>query len=355
MKRKKRKIRKIIDTYWLIDNSILLTLNQAQRDALDAKRHILYPPIQLIENAWHGINRRRALFLFENTINIEHWTDRAKANLLGIHTGRYHRTIKKLSTKTILNEQSETERQEIERQAREAVKRMDEQAHNLKNLKSLINRDAEELFELSKKSRNMSDKELWRAFNQTNRIISKRDRTPYRPIVNVKYVPDIRKYLKKYRELCSVDTPEKADAWVMAIIEFIGDFQFVLDYLDTKEIISVTDDERTQIVRRYENEGKPDIFQFAPYAATTFKLFMTMYLFLIENKRNSTPREVLRDYEYLYYALDENVNFVSADKGQKRFIEEIPTLEQVRDRFTYVDRKDPQAIEIWLKSINIDM
>lgn len=351
----KRKKRKIIDTYWLIDNSIQLTLTQAQRDALDAKCHILYPPIQLIENARHGINRRRALFLFENTINIEHWAERAKANLLGTHTGHYHRTIKKLSTKTILYEQTEAERQEIERQARETAKRMDEQADSLKNLESLINRGAEELFELSKKCKNMSDKELLRAFNQANMKTSKFDGISHRPIVGVKNVPNIREYLKKYRELCSVDTPEKADAWVMAIIEFTGDFQFVLDYLDTKEIISVTDDERTQIMHRYESEGKPDIFQFSPYAATAIKLFMTMYLFLIENKLNSTSREVLRDYEYLYYALDDNVNFVSADKGHRRFIEEIPTLELVRNRFTYVDRKDPQAIEKWLKSIGIDM
>ena len=233
---------------------------------------------------------------------------------------------------------------------------MDEEADKLKNTASILNRGAQELFELSKIYGELLDKQLLREFNQANRKASESDRVFHRPILRGKdnqNVLLIREHLKMYRDFCSVDTLAKANAWVMGLFDHTGDFQFVLDFLDTGEVISVTGDERTQIIHRFENEGQPPINQFAPYAAKTITLFYVMLLFLIENNRNSTPHEVLRDYEYLYYVLDNNITFVSADKRHKEFIEGIPILEPVLDRFTFIDMKDPEARKKWLKSIGI--
>lgn len=350
-KRKRKKVKR----YWLFDNSILLTLNPEQRAELDSKRNILYPPILLIENAHHGLDRRRALFNFQNTINVLHWSERAKMDLLAKTSSYRYGIGVKLSTKSIY-EESEAERQKMERQASEVVRMMDKEVYDLKNCPSILKRDGG-LFKLCENFEKIPDKELLRKFNQANRKSSKFDGRPYYPIprgIGNEKIPQIRKFLKEYREACKIDTLTKADEWVGRLFFCTGDpFQFVIDFLDNGRIISVTGDERTQIIDRYISEGKPHMNIFAPYAVSIIRLYLTIFLYLVENLQNSYSQEVSRDFDYLYYALDANVTFVSADKKHKEFLEEIPLLKNVRKRFIFIDKKNKEKIKKGLKLIGI--
>ena len=52
----------------------------------------------------------------------------------------------------------------------------------------------------------------------------------------------------------------------------------------------------------------------------------------------------------LYYVIDANVTFVSADHWHKKCIEEIPLLKDVRKKFVYLIHKN-QNEEEWKKGL----
>ena len=75
------------------------------------------------------------------------------------------------------------------------------------------------------------------------------------------------------------------------------------------------------------------------------QLRLTIFLYLVENRENSSPRGALRDFEYLFYALDDNVTFVSSDAWHKKCIEEIPILGNIRKRFKFIVHKNKSEEE----------
>ena len=97
----------------------------------------------------------------------------------------------------------------------------------------------------------------------------------------------------------------------------------------------------------------PNLDVFAPYAAKAIRLYLTLDIFLMANSQNTLSKEVLRDYDYLYYVLCGNVTFVSADKAHKKFIEEIPVLNSVRQRFVYFDERSEETMKEVLKKLGI--
>lgn len=332
----------------LLDKSVLRLLTPEQRKRLDAKHPILYPPILLVENAQHGLSSDRpsALFNFRNTVSVLHWAQRAKLDLLKASSHRY-RVGAKIPAASIYGE-PEADRKEMERQALRTVEGMEAEEERLRNQMSLLRGidigDAK-LIELAANHRDIPDKNLLREFNRAigqfgqNTLLNERASLIAK---GSRKVSDIREvldnYRDKYEKLCTVNTLDKAYRWVSQRI--YHDTEAILAFLCKSFIIPLSIDEQTEIFNRFNNAGKPPIDKFATYARAATQLYSTIFLYLAENRENSSPRGALRDFEYLYYAIDANVTFISSDMWHKKCIEEIPLLKDVRERFMFLPHKN---------------
>lgn len=350
--RKKRRVK----VYWLFDNSALFTLNDEERKQIDLKKKILYPPILLIENARHGLDRRRAFLNLKNTYNTLHWSERAKWDLLVGPGSDNTRFVTRAPIKSIF-EESATDRQVMESKSADIVRLMDKSAYDFKSCPSTFRPRDDELLKLCESLEDISDKEVLRRYNQAQRKFSQiygRLHNPILPGVPDKKILEIKAFLKRYKDECAVDTLEKADMWAERLLCQIGDpLEFIYELIGYKPILSLTTEEWTTVRSRYIAEGQPDINIFSPYAAAAIRLHLTMSLFLTENAENSISREVFRDLDYLYYALDDNVIFVSADDGHKRLIEEIPLLSGIRERFIFINKKNEVEINKGLSQLGL--
>ena len=133
---KKRRIKRERQ-FLLLDKSSLLRLNPEQRKLLDSKHMILYPPILFTESAQHGLDQPSALFDFQNTVNVMHWAQRAKLDLLeGVPSGIY-KIGAKISTMSVF-EEPKAEREEMEKQAIDIVSKMDASEKELKKHVSVL-------------------------------------------------------------------------------------------------------------------------------------------------------------------------------------------------------------------------
>ncbi len=160
-------------------------------------------------------------------------------------------------------------------------------------------------------------------------------------------------YQKEAEILYRVDTLEKAGKWVDKVI--YKDTESVLYFLFKAGVIPLSADEQTEILNRFEKEGKPHINNFAPYARVTTQLYLTIFLYLVELEANPPPQGSLRDFEYLYYATDANVTFISGDNWHKKCIEEIPLLKNIQNNFKFLPHinKNKEERKRVLKSIGI--
>lgn len=336
-----------------MDKSVLRLLTAEQRKRLNSKHTILYPPILFIENAQHGLdsNKPSSLFDFRNTVNVLYWGQRAKLDLLKASSHRY-RVGAKIPAASIYRE-PEADREEMERQALSVVKGMEAAEEQLKNQMSLLRGidigDAK-LIELAKDHRDIPDENIVREFNQAigqfSQNIPLRARVPLitrdrRNVSDIREVLD--NYRNNYKEFFIVDTLEKAYRWVYQAIYY--DTESILKFLCNVSIIPLSIDEQTEIFNRFNKTGKPPIDKFAPYARAATQLYSTIFLYLSENRENSSPRGALRDFEYLYYAIDANVTFISSDMWNRKCIEEIPLLKDVRERFMFLPHKNKNEEE----------
>ena len=358
MKKRKRKEEKKL---LLLDKSALRLLNPERRKKLDSKHTILYPPILFVENAQHGLDRPSTLFDFKNTISVPYWVQRAKIDLLdGVPSGRY-RIGARIPTKLIY-EESDADRKEMEKQATRIVAEMEAEEEKLKKHISLLGMGIRnsKLIELTMNHRDIPDENFLREINRG--IKQSGQNHPLSSIASLiargnRSVSDIREVLDKNRDsceaLCIVDTLEDAYRWVSQVI--YRDTESILHFLCKAPIIPFSADERAEIVNRFSSEGEPYIDIFAPYARVATQLYLTILLYLVENRENSSPRGALRDFEYLYYAIDTNVIFISSDMWHKKCIEEIPLLEGVRERFMFLPHKnkDEKEFKNVLSSIGI--
>ena len=359
-KRKRKEEKKLL----LLDKSVLRLLTPEQRKQLDSKHTILYPPILVVENAQHGLDVPSSLLDFENTVGVIHWVQRAKLDLLKGEASRHYRVGAKIPTLSIY-EEPEADRKEMEKQATRTVKEMDASACKLKSHLPILQGGDVKLDELAKNHKDIPDKKLVRQFNQAIREVNQNN-----PQIGVESVPigipnqkisEIRNILDRYKEKHTVDSLGKAYEVVNSLEEveqrIYGDSKplSLLYNLCNGYIIPIDADERTEIFNRFKNEGKPPLSRFAPYALLTTKLYLTIFLYLVENKENSSPRGALRDFEYLYYAINANVIFISSDMWHKKCIEEIPLLEGVRERFKFLPpkNKDEKEYKKVLDSIGI--
>ena len=107
----------------------------------------------------------------------------------------------------------------------------------------------------------------------------------------------------------------------------------------------LTQEERTQIFDRFLKEGIPPINRFAPYALGATIWNYTIQLLLRENSENAAPRNVLRDAEYMLYTYHNGITFVSGDKWHRKFVNEVPLFEGVRENFVFVDLTSKETIQ----------
>lgn len=350
--RKKKQERKFL----LLDKSTLLRLNPEQRKVLDSKHTILYPPILFAESAQHGLDQPSALFYFKNTVNVLHWAQRAKLDLLEGMPSRRYKIGAKISTMSVFEEPKE-KREEIEKKASDFVNKMDALEKELKKHVSVLfgGEHTRLIDSLVMDHDEIPDENLLRelaAAIQELRGASKQfGLNPLSDFFNLRpdfmatligqgrrSIPAARQYLNDLRDgyeaYFKVDTLEKACRWVSQ--SFYSDTEAMLRFLRRVLIIPLTSEEHAEIYNRFKREGEPHIDDFAPYARAATQLYLTIFLYLSENRDNSSPSGALRDFEYLYYALDANVTFISSDKWHKRCIEEIPMLEPLRRNFKFL-------------------
>ena len=340
--------------FLLLDKSALHLLSREQRKELDSKHTILYPPILFAENARDGLGGRSALFDFENTVSVIHWVQRVKMDLIEGSPSRNYRIGAQIPTTSIF-EESDADRKIMERQAIRIVREMEAEEEGLKNHISLLNRADLKFFQLVRNHRNISDQNLVREFNQA--VTQSGQNMPLNSRASLigrghQSISEIRRALDDYQDRCEefsiVDTLEKAYKWVSQYI--YRDADSILNFLSKTGLIPLSGDERSTIFNRFISEGKPHIDKFAPYARVATQLYLTIFLYLVENRENSSPKGALRDFEYLYYAIDANVTFVSADHWHKKCIERIPLLQDARKRFVYLTYKD-KSEEEWKKGL----
>ena len=356
-KRKRKKERK----YLLLDRSALRLLNPEQREILDSKHTILYPPILFAENAQHGLDKPSDLFNFKNTVDVFHWGQCAKKDLLeGVPSGHYNIGTK-IST-TLIYEYPEADRKDLEEEAKGIVRKMEAEEETFKRHISLLRRRPLKFSELAMNHEDIPDDELLRKYNQAVRQ-SGQNPAPSESAALIgggrKSVSKIRKMLDDYRDdyemLFRIDTLEKAYRWVDKVI--YKDTKSILDFLCEGKgaVIPLSAEEQAEIFNRFRREGEPHINEFAPYTRVATQLYVIIILYLVENKENSSPQGALRDFEYLYYTIHTNVTFISSDKWHKRCIEEIPLLKSVRKNFKFLPHinKDEEEHKQVLNSIGI--
>jgi len=351
----------------LLDKSALMQLNKEEREQLDAKHRLMYPPILFAEIARHGLDKSKALFNFENTVSVYHWAQRAKRDLIiGVPSGRYN-VGAKIPTTEIFG-YSDVDRKNIEEEAKGIVRGMQTEEERLKKHFSVLRESAIDfqILELVKNHKDIPDEKIVRVFNQALRR-SIHVSQKYSPSACARLLAEgpkgikrVRSMLDRYQDhydlLYNVSTLEKAQRWVEQII--YKDTESILGFLCNRSaVIPLSVNEQDEIRNRFRREGKPNINYFAPYARVVTQLYLTIFLYLVENKDNSSPKGALRDFEYLYYALDANVRFISGDKWHKKFIEEIPLLKNIQNNFMYLpDRKeDEKGFTKVLKSISINI
>jgi hypothetical protein len=350
----------------LLDKSALQRLNQDQRAQLAASKHtLLYPPILFAEIAQHGLDKPKALFNFKNTVNVYHWTQRAKRDLIiGEPSGHYNIGAK-IPT-TVLSEYPEADLKDLEEEAKDIVSDMVTEEERLKKHFSVLRESTIEypILELVQTHEDVPDEQIVRKFNQVVRQ-SSHSSQKYPPSAFAKLIGEGRKGIERVRKilysypdlydlLYNVDTLAKAQRWVEQVI--YKDTESILDFLcNGSAVIPLSVNEQDKIRNRFRSEGKPHINDFAPYARVVTQLYLTIFLYLVENKDNSSPKGALRDFEYLYYVTDANVRFISGDKWHKRCVEEIPLLKNIQKNFMFLPnrKEDEEGFKKVLKSIGI--
>lgn len=349
----------------LLDKSALRRLNQDLRAQLDAKHTLLYPPILFAEIAKDGLDEPKALFNFKNTVNVIHWAQRAKLELLeGVHSENYFVGAKIPTTE--ISGYSDVERKDIVEEAKGIVNDMIKEEERLKKHFSVLRESAIEflMLELVKNHKNIPDDKIVRKFNQAIRKSSHISHK-YPPSACAQLIAEgrkgierVRKILDEYQDyydlLYNVDTLESAQRWVEQVI--YRDTESIIQFLCYRgAVIPLSVNEQDEILNRLRREEMPHINDFAPYAGVATLLYLTIFLFLVENEDNSSPKGALRDFEYLYYALAGNVRFISGDKWHKRCIEEIPLLKKIQKNFMFLPNKkeDETGFKKVMDSIDI--
>ena len=342
--------------FLLPDKSFWMATNREQRETLSCKYTILCPPILFTEIARHGLNSSNPWLNLENIITVYHWLELAKMDLLTEESAKPSQFWSAGTMKSILDS-PEQELSEFEEVSGENIDALIESEGFYRNLDPIISLLKEEWLSYVKNTENFSAEEL---INRLKKLL-KPSQT---------YDPEMDQTLKKIET--QVFTQEGKE-YLQAVIETLFDTYYKADSLEKANQIAIntynhesgdwstaynrlqrlctifrfilTQEEHTEIFNRFLNEGMPPISRFAPYALGVAIWNYTIQLYLRENPENAAPKNVLRDAEYLLYTFYKDIAFISGDKWHKKFVDEIPLFEKVRQNFIFVDLTTKTTIQ----------
>ena len=333
--------------FLLPDKSFWIATDREQREALSSKYTILCPPILFTEIARHGLSPRNPWLNLENTIVISHWLDEVKRDLLTEESAKTSYFLSTRTTKSIL-EGPEQELLEFEEVSDKSIEMLIKSTEFYRNLDSIINPLKEGLLSLIENVEDLSEEEWIKKLKEAMRS-------------HQKYYPEIERILKEietkdfrqegkerlrvstetFYDTYNADSLENANQIITRIFNHdsndCGAAHEKLQRLCRVFRSILTQDERTQIFNRFLKEDMPHISRFAPYALGVAIWTYTIQLYLRENPKNTAPKDVLRDATYLLYTAYKDTAFVSADKWHRKFVDEVPLFEGVRENFIFVD------------------
>ncbi len=340
--------------FLLPDKSLWQAFNSEQREALVSKYTILCPPILFTEIVRHGEEKFNALLNRENIIWVPHWLENAKMDLLTEESAKSMFFGRATPMKLIL-ESSEQELLEFTEVSGENIEMLKESEAFYRNLDSIIKPLTEGMLNLLKNTDNLSDeewvdrlKEVTKEFQvyypEIERILNKieTDDFPHEVIKN------LQESLEALFGTYNADTLENAYQIAARMLDHESiDWSAAPDKLQRlcwvfRSIL--TQEERKQIFNRFLKEGMPPLSRFAPYALSTAIWNYTIQFYLRENPKEPPPHDFLRDAEYLLYTSYRNITFVSGDKWHRRFVNEVPLFEGIRENFVFVDTRTKEGL-----------
>ena len=309
----------------LLDKCTIQSLKPEELKII-SEHKILVPSIVLIENLKREetINKINKL---KNTYHIAHWNDLARNNLLGQEIMISRADITELTDDPV-------ELKKLVKFAKKIAKKYDNFPEELLQMN----------IDLSIK-------------NNMNLAVSKFEEShPNRKIPD-SIIKETKDEIKKSKSIFSIS---EADWEEMS--------EFIINDLNNKQIrredrhlkenervrkcnerwlhfacrhFQATEEEKTQIFKRWEEEFHHPLKFFASYAYYTLALELTIGLRIIKSK-GSYKREIMRDLEYLYYANIPNVAFHTCDRQLKETVEKIPFLKHIQEKMVYFYNDEEQ-------------
>ena len=342
--------------FLLPDKSIWKALTREQREALSSKYTILCPIILFTEFARHGLSPCDPYLDLENMIVVHHWSERAKMDLLTEESARPMSLGNATPIKSIL-ESIEEELLAFTEVSGENIEMLIESEEFYRNLHSIIHGLKEDFLSLGRNTDNLSDEE-WISklktvlqehqtyYPEIEPILKRMDAENYRK----EGIKPLQTFIKTILDTYNADTLE--NAYQLAARLFDHDPS---DHSAAHEILQrlctlfgsiLTPGEHTHIFNRFLNEGMPPISKFAPYALGAVIWNYTIQLYLREDPKEPPPTgDFLRDAEYLLYTYHKGITFVSGDKWHRKFVNEVPLFEGVRENFVFVDLTTKETIQ----------
>ena len=333
--------------YLLPDKSFWQALNRGQRDTLSSKYTILCPLILLAEFARHEVNTYYHLLNLENIVSVVHWSEHAKMDLL---TGESSKPMffGSPSGGKSIRECTEQDLLVLKELSGKIIEALIESENNFKKgLDSAIDPWKEELLGLVNNTENL--KAFMRKYLSDHPNIEH----ILKEIDAENFHQERKKRLKAVVErLCDRFRADSlANAYYLATTllnhdpidrsNALNKLQWLCGLFDSM----LTQEEHTQIFNRFMSEDMPPIRKFAPYALGAVVWYFTIHLYLRENHKNIAPPNILRDAQYLMYTYYKNILFVSGDKWHRKFINEVPLFENIRENFVFVDLTTKATIQ----------
>ena len=343
--------------FLLPDKSFLMALDREQRKTLSSKYTILCPPILLTEVASSELKKPDTPFKLDMLLNLKnlvlvlHWTEQVKMDLLTAESDK-PLVLGSSSAMKSIRERSEQEFSVFKNVSCENIERLKKSEEFYRSLDPIVYPFKEGLLYLLK---NTDDLELVRAYQTFYPKI----KHVLKNMESVDFLPGGKERLQaateKFCDTYNVNSLENAHQLAARLLNHEpGDRCAAHDRLQRLCTVFgsiLTQEERTQIFNRFLEEGMPPIRRFVPYALGAAIWNYTMQLYLRENPENAAPKNVLRDAAYLFYMSHKGVTFVSADKWHRRFINEVPLFEEVREDFIFVDLTTKGTIREGLSKI----
>ena len=301
--------------FLLPDKSLWQALNREEREALSSKYTILCPIILFTEFSRHGLSPCDPYLDLENIIVVHHWSERAKMDLLTNESDRPMSLGRATPIQSIL-ESTEEELLAFIEVSGENIEMLQESEALYRKLDAIIDPLKEEWLNLVKNTDNRERKQILQA--------------------SVDVVFDTYK----------ADSLENAYQLAVRLFDHDpsdrGAAYEILQRLCG--LLSPTQKEHTQIFNRFFNEDMPHISRFAPYALNAVIWNYTIQLLLRENPENVARKDDLRDAEYMFYTFSKNITFVSGDTSHRKFVNEVPLFEGIRENFVFVDTRTKEGL-----------